>query len=108
VHSVDQGWGGHEDDLQDPETDVGDGESPVVADILAARLLGVAGEEALLVPPHLLDAFRSHHQHHDPEDEQHREPDPADASGVPVHPDQNRIEALPVHLPSKSGRNANS
>uniref|UniRef100_A0A3B4TWB4 Uncharacterized protein n=1 Tax=Seriola dumerili TaxID=41447 RepID=A0A3B4TWB4_SERDU len=80
-----EGWGrGHKDDLQHPKADVGDGESDVIADILATGLLGVTGEARLLVAPHLL--CRST-QDQDAEDEQDddREPDASDASRVPVY-----------------------
>uniref|UniRef100_A0A8B9F2U9 Uncharacterized protein n=1 Tax=Amazona collaria TaxID=241587 RepID=A0A8B9F2U9_9PSIT len=83
VHGHEKGWRGDQDELQSPQTDMGDREEVVVADAVAARLLGVAGEGGLLVPPH---ALCCHHQHHYPEDEDDGEPDAPDGRGVAVHP----------------------
>uniref|UniRef100_A0A8C5RKN3 Uncharacterized protein n=1 Tax=Laticauda laticaudata TaxID=8630 RepID=A0A8C5RKN3_LATLA len=94
VHSVGKGWCGHQDQLQCPEPDVRDGEVEIVADILAAGLLCVAGEGGLLITP---DTLSSHHQHHDAEDEHHGEPDAANGSGMAVHSNDQGIEAFPLH-----------
>lgn len=82
MHGHQQGRGGHQDELERPKADVGDGEKVVIADAVAARLLGVAGEARLLVSPH---ALGGDHQNEDAENEQDREPDAADASGVSVY-----------------------
>uniref|UniRef100_A0A3B5KRH9 Uncharacterized protein n=1 Tax=Takifugu rubripes TaxID=31033 RepID=A0A3B5KRH9_TAKRU len=82
MHSHQQGRGGDQDELECPEADVGDREEVIVADAVAARLLGVAGEARLLVSPH---ALRSNHQDQDAENKEHRKPDAADARGVSVH-----------------------
>uniref|UniRef100_A0A3P8SCR2 Uncharacterized protein n=1 Tax=Amphiprion percula TaxID=161767 RepID=A0A3P8SCR2_AMPPE len=82
VHGDQQGRSGDQDELERPEADVGDGEEVVVADAVAARLLGIAGEARLLVAPNTLS---SNHQDQDAENEQDREPDAADASGVNVY-----------------------
>uniref|UniRef100_A0A8C7B1I9 Uncharacterized protein n=1 Tax=Neovison vison TaxID=452646 RepID=A0A8C7B1I9_NEOVI len=87
---VDQG--GHE--LQGPEADVGNGEEVVVADIGAARLLGVAVKVLLLVPPH---ALCGHYIHQHAEDEHHRQPDAPERRRVLVHAAQEGLERLPVH-----------
>lgn len=75
VAQVDEGWRGHEDDLQHPEADVRDGEGLVIADVLTSGLLGVTREVGLLVTP---DLFGRSPQHQDPEDEEDSQPDFAD------------------------------
>uniref|UniRef100_A0A4W6DFY8 Uncharacterized protein n=1 Tax=Lates calcarifer TaxID=8187 RepID=A0A4W6DFY8_LATCA len=94
VPQVDQRGCGHEDDLQHPKTDVGDGESDVVAHVLATGLLGVAGEARLLIAPHLL--CRST-QDQDAEDEQDK-PNASDAGRVPVYAADHGIKGAPVHF----------
>uniref|UniRef100_A0A3Q2DLX8 Uncharacterized protein n=1 Tax=Cyprinodon variegatus TaxID=28743 RepID=A0A3Q2DLX8_CYPVA len=55
----------------------------VVTNIDTAWLGSVADKVFVFVPP---DTLSRHHKHHDPEDEHHREPDPAKGSGsTPVH-----------------------
>lgn len=68
---------------------MGDGEEVVIADTVAARLLGVAGEARLLITPHTLCCD---HQYQDAENEQDREPDATDACGVSVHPTDDSIK----------------
>uniref|UniRef100_A0A8C9IBD3 Uncharacterized protein n=1 Tax=Piliocolobus tephrosceles TaxID=591936 RepID=A0A8C9IBD3_9PRIM len=92
---VHQGRGGDEDDLQHPEADVGDGKGLVVAHVLAARLLGVAHEVGLLIPPHEL---RGRAKDEDPEDEKHGEPDSADDGGVLIHLLQDVPQETPNYL----------
>uniref|UniRef100_A0A3B5QD25 Uncharacterized protein n=1 Tax=Xiphophorus maculatus TaxID=8083 RepID=A0A3B5QD25_XIPMA len=95
VHGHQQGRGGNQNELEGPQADVGDGEEVVIADTVAARLLGVASEAGLLVPPHGLSR---NHQDQDAEDEQDREPDAADPSGVSVNAANDSIKRCPVHF----------
>lgn len=96
VHDHQEGRAGDEDELKGPQADVGDGEEVVIADVGAAGLLGVAVKVLLLVPPHSL---RCHHVHHHPEHKHHRQPYPPKRSGVFVHPTEECLEGLPVHVP---------
>lgn len=82
MHGNQQCRSGDQDELERPEANVGDGEKVVVADTVAAWLLGVARKTGLLIPPH---AFCGNHQDQDTENEQDRQPDTPDASGVSVH-----------------------
>lgn len=68
---VDESGRGDEDDLQHPESDVGDGESLIVADVLATGLLRVTSKVRLLVTP---DLFSCCAQHQDAEDEEDGQP----------------------------------
>lgn len=79
VAQVDQCRRGDKDDLEDPEANVRDGEGPVVADVLATRLLCVTDETPLLVAP---DALSSCTQNHDPEEEEDAHPDLPNDCGV--------------------------
>uniref|UniRef100_A0A7N8XAL4 Uncharacterized protein n=1 Tax=Mastacembelus armatus TaxID=205130 RepID=A0A7N8XAL4_9TELE len=89
VHGYQQGRSGNQDELKCPKADVGDGEEVVVADTVAARLLGVAGEAGLLVTPH---ALGRNHEDQDAENEQNREPYATNACGVSVHPADDSIK----------------
>lgn len=94
VHDHHERGARDEDELQGPQADVGDGEEVVVADVGAARLLGVAVEVLLLVAPNPLGR---HHVHHHPEHEHHRQPHAPERRGVLVHSAQEGLEGLPVH-----------
>uniref|UniRef100_A0A3P9KHL5 Uncharacterized protein n=1 Tax=Oryzias latipes TaxID=8090 RepID=A0A3P9KHL5_ORYLA len=72
-----------------------DGEKLVVTDAVAARLLGVADEGRLLIPP---NAFGSNHQHQNAKDEDDREPDSPNSSRMPVYAADHGIKGSPVHL----------
>lgn len=95
VHGDQQGRGGHQDELQRPQADVGNGEEVVIADAVAAWLLGVAGEARLLVPPH---ALGGDHQNQDAENKEDREPDATDTGGVSVYTADDSIKRCPVHF----------
>lgn len=94
VHHHQERGAGDEDELEGPEPHVGHGEEVIEADVVAARLGRVAFEVFLLVSPHLL---RSHHKHHDPEEDDNGEPHSAEGRGVFVHPTDEGLEECPVH-----------
>uniref|UniRef100_A0A8D2PI61 Uncharacterized protein n=1 Tax=Zosterops lateralis melanops TaxID=1220523 RepID=A0A8D2PI61_ZOSLA len=76
-------WRGDHDDLEDPEADVREWREGVVADVVAARLLGVAGELALLIR---VDGLAPHRRQDDAEDDEHGEPDlPHEGGEAPAH-----------------------
>ena len=93
VSQVDQRGRGHEDDLQHPEADVGDGESDVVAHVLTTGLLGVTGEARQLVAPHFL-CRRAEDQ--DAEDEEDGEPHFPHHGGVLLGLFQKLCQQVPV------------
>lgn len=94
MHGHQQGWRGHKDQLQAPQADVRDGEEVVIADIFAPRLLRVAREVWLLVPP---DALCCQNQYGDAEDEKNRQPDLPKTGGVFVDTAQLSVERPPAH-----------
>uniref|UniRef100_A0A668RUA5 Uncharacterized protein n=1 Tax=Oreochromis aureus TaxID=47969 RepID=A0A668RUA5_OREAU len=85
----------HSMELQSPETYLRNGEEVVEAGILTAGLLCVTNKILLLVLPHLLSCC---HIHQDPEEEDHREPDSPNSSGVLVDPTEDVLQKTPVHL----------
>uniref|UniRef100_A0A3P8TQ35 Uncharacterized protein n=1 Tax=Amphiprion percula TaxID=161767 RepID=A0A3P8TQ35_AMPPE len=95
MHDHHKGRARDKDELQGPQADVGDREEVVVADVGAAGLLGVAVKVLLLVSP---DSLRCHHVHHHPEHKHHRQPYPPERCGVFVHPTEESLEGLPVHV----------
>lgn len=82
MSQVHQRWGGDEDDLKDPEADMGDGEGVVVAHVLTAGLFGIANHIGLLIAPHLL---RPCSEDHDPEDKQDGHPNLSNDREVRLH-----------------------
>uniref|UniRef100_A0A3B3BTQ9 Uncharacterized protein n=1 Tax=Oryzias melastigma TaxID=30732 RepID=A0A3B3BTQ9_ORYME len=98
MHGYQQGWCGSKEELQGPQADVRHRKEVVIADIIASRLLGVAGEVRLLVPP---NALSSQNQDGNAEDEENRQPDLPQTGGVFVDTQQNFIESLPTHSETK-------
>lgn len=94
VQGHQQGRRGHHDELQSPQTLLRHGEELIEADVHAPWLLGVTHEILRLAFP---DVFGSSHEHQDAEDEEHREPDPTNHSGVFIHAAQNTLQECPVH-----------
>uniref|UniRef100_A0A8B9Z0M1 Uncharacterized protein n=1 Tax=Buteo japonicus TaxID=224669 RepID=A0A8B9Z0M1_9AVES len=95
MHSFSSGAGASAE-LEHPVADVGDGEGFVIADIGAARLLGVAHKIRLLVPPYRLPGQA---QDEDAEDEEHGEPDLPDHRRVLLDLVQQFLQETPVaHL----------
>uniref|UniRef100_A0A674NFU1 Uncharacterized protein n=1 Tax=Takifugu rubripes TaxID=31033 RepID=A0A674NFU1_TAKRU len=96
-----QGRAGDEDQLQSPETDVGDGEDVVVADVGTTRLEGkkhltgrVAHEILALVTP---DPLCCHHKHQHTEHKHHGQPDSPKGRGVFVDSTEKALQPRPVH-----------
>lgn len=94
MHHDQERGAGDKNELQGPQADVGDGEEVVVAHVVAPRLSRVAFEVFLFIAPYLLCR---HHKHHDPEEENDREPHSAESCGVLVHPTEEALEECPVH-----------
>uniref|UniRef100_A0A4W3HFM4 Uncharacterized protein n=1 Tax=Callorhinchus milii TaxID=7868 RepID=A0A4W3HFM4_CALMI len=88
--------GRHRDhnDLKDPEPDVGERSEGIIAHVLAARLLRVAHELALLV---VVDGLTAHRRQHDPEHDQHRQPDLPHEGRVVVDLLQQPGQEAPAH-----------
>uniref|UniRef100_A0A672UE25 Uncharacterized protein n=1 Tax=Strigops habroptila TaxID=2489341 RepID=A0A672UE25_STRHB len=96
VHDDQEGWTGHQDELQGPEADVGDREEVVEADVGAARLPRVAVKVLVVVAP---DPLGRHHVDQQAEDEDKGEPDAAEGCGILVDPTEEPFEQIPVHGP---------
>uniref|UniRef100_A0A8C4XPL0 Uncharacterized protein n=1 Tax=Falco tinnunculus TaxID=100819 RepID=A0A8C4XPL0_FALTI len=94
MHDDQEGRASDKDELQGPESDVGDGEKLVIADVGAARLPRVAVKVLLLISPYTLSC---HHVDQHTENEDHREPDAAKSCGVFVDPAEQRLQCFPVH-----------
>lgn len=89
-----KGRASDKDQLESPESGVGDGEEMVVADIVTTRLSGIAIKVLLLVTPDLLTG---HQEDQEPEDENDGEPDATKCRGVLVHPTEEALKEGPVH-----------
>ncbi len=94
VHYHHKRWTGDEDELQGPQSDVGNGEEVVIADVCAARLLGVAVKVFLLIVPNSLSRYNVNHH---PEHKNDWEPDPTKCSGVFIHPTEQCLKSFPIH-----------
>uniref|UniRef100_A0A8C3UA37 Uncharacterized protein n=1 Tax=Catharus ustulatus TaxID=91951 RepID=A0A8C3UA37_CATUS len=94
VHDDQEGRARHQDELQGPEADVGDGEEVVEADVGAARLQRVAIEVLVVIAP---DALGRHQVNQQAEDEDEGEPDTAEGCGVLVDTAEEPLEHPPVH-----------
>lgn len=92
-----------EDELQGPQTDVGDGEDVVKAHVVAARLECVADKVFGVFSPHALSC---HHEHHHPEDKNHGEPDLSERGGILVDSAEEPLQSSPVHDCCLGGRGA--
>ena len=92
VHEEDQRGGGDEDNVEHPESVLGDGEGHVVAHLLAARLEGVAGKLLLLV---LEQVTGDGSQDQDPEHEHEQEPEAAKHRRVGLEGVEESAEVAP-------------
>lgn len=90
-----EGGAGDKNELQGPESDVGDGEVVVVADVGASGLACITVEVSLVVAP---DSLRSHHKDQDTEDEHHGQPYAPEGCGVLVDSTEETFKKLPIHL----------
>lgn len=95
---------GDEDQLQSPESGVGDGVEMVVADVVATRLPSVAVKVLLLVAPDLLT---SHQEDQESEDENNGEPEATKYCGVLVGPTEEALKESPVHAAVSPGALSN-
>lgn len=100
MESHEEGWTSDEDELERPESGVGDRVVVVVADILTTGLAGVAVKVFLLVPPDLL---AGHQKDQKPEDENDGEPDATERCRILVDPAEEPLEEGPVHGVAMSG-----
>lgn len=89
-----KGWAGDKDQLESPESGVGDWKVVVIADIVTTWLSGVAIEVLLLVTPHLL---AGHQEDQESEDENDGKPDATKRCRVLIHPTKEALKEGPVH-----------
>uniref|UniRef100_A0A8C3EJV5 Uncharacterized protein n=1 Tax=Corvus moneduloides TaxID=1196302 RepID=A0A8C3EJV5_CORMO len=94
MHEDQEGRTRHQDELQGPEADVGDGEEVVEADVGAARLPRVAIKVLVVIAP---DPLGRHQVDQQAEDEDEGEPDAAKGCGVLVDASEELLERPPVH-----------
>uniref|UniRef100_A0A8C5S5F8 Uncharacterized protein n=1 Tax=Laticauda laticaudata TaxID=8630 RepID=A0A8C5S5F8_LATLA len=82
MHDDKQRWAGDKNQLQGPETDMGDGEKMIITNIGATRLPVIAVKILLLISPHPLSSY---HINKDTKNKDHREPDAAKIHGDRRH-----------------------
>lgn len=89
-----KGWTGDKDQLESPESGVGDWKVVVIADIVTTWLSGVAIKVLLFVTPHLL---AGHQEDQESEDENDGKPDATKRRRVLIHPAKEALKEGPVH-----------
>lgn len=75
MSQVNPSGGGDEDDLKNPEADVGDGESPVLAQTLTAWWKCFADHIGLFISPYFVDPCHQYQQSKHKQDSQSNLPD---------------------------------
>ncbi|KAJ0012295.1 hypothetical protein NQD34_013270, partial [Periophthalmus magnuspinnatus] len=94
VSHVHDGWRRDHNNLENPEADVGEGGKGVIANVVTARLFGVAGEFGLFIGIYRL---ATHCSQDYTKDYQHGKPDLPHKGGVVVDFFQETSEETPAH-----------
>uniref|UniRef100_A0A8C6YDC5 Uncharacterized protein n=1 Tax=Naja naja TaxID=35670 RepID=A0A8C6YDC5_NAJNA len=101
MHDDEQRRAGDKNQLQGPETDMGDGEKMIIANIGATRLPVVAVKILLLISPHPLSSY---HINKDTKNKDHREPDAAKIHGDRSWRPSSRAPGKAVGMITESSR----